>query len=195
MTARPWEPGVNSAACDTQYIAGNFWVTSNQLLYGQHAPPRAPAGHKAPHKDCECGLYAWRRIKPEWRTGDGEMLAPYMPAVVGAVAFWGDVRVHREGFRAEKACIVALGYRHTRPEVAAVIERVAARYRAEAVPIDELEIAASRYGTPLPDSLQPPTPKPVFYDASYQWLQSNVYYASSSGNGNPYTIVTPPGGP
>lgn len=191
VTKRPWEPGVNEAVCDAMHLAGNFWV-SNQMWPGQPAVGRPTKDHKAPHKDCECGLYAWRRIKPQWRTGEGELLAPYMPHIVGAVAFWGDVRVHREGFRAEKACIVALAYRGDRPEVAAVVERVAARYGAEAVPLGELEIAASRYGTPLPDTLQPPQPA-IYADLSglYTQVYNQLWVGPSNSSGASFQILNP----
>jgi hypothetical protein len=185
VAKRPWAPGVNEAVCDAHHYANSFWM-STQLFYGQQAEPKhAPAQHKAPHKNCECGLYAWRRIKPQWRIGEGELLPPYMPHIVGAVAFWGDVRVHREGFRAEKACIVALAYRGDRPEVAAVVERVAARYGAEAVPLGELEVAASRYGTPLPDTLQPPQPA-IYADLSglYTQVYNQLWYGSGAASGS-----------
>jgi hypothetical protein len=191
VAKRPWEPGINEAVCDAAHYSGTygFWATTQWP--GQPAVERPKKAHKAPHKDCECGLYAWRRIKPEWRTGEGQLLAPYMPPIIGAVAFWGDVRVHREGFRAEKACIVALSYRGDRPEVAAVVERVAARYGAEVVPIGELEIAASRHGTPLPDTLQPPQPA-IYADLSglYTQVYNQLWYGSSSSGIN-FQITTP----
>lgn len=187
---RPWQPGINDAVCDRNAHHHNYFLTTAAMLYGAPSVPvRPPKRHSAPHKDCECGLYAWRCIRPEWITREGQLREPHMPPVVGAVAFWGDVRVHREGFRAEKACIVALAYRAERPEVAAVVARVAARYRAEVVLLDDLEIAASRYGTPLPDSMQPPAPKPTYYGAFQQLLPGPIYYTSNSAN----VFVTPPG--
>src|SRR4051812_33055750 len=86
-----------------------------------------------------------------------------MPPVLGAVAFWGDVRVHREGFRAEHACVVALAYREQDGrEVRAVVERLAARYRVPLVRFDDLEAEASLSGSPLPESLLPPASAPSF---------------------------------
>ena len=76
--------------------------------------------------------------------------------VCGAVASWGRLRVHGDGFRAEHACVVALAYPpETRADEVRKLERVAVRYRVELVPLDRLEQAASRHGSPLPDSLRP----------------------------------------
>ena len=80
-----------------------------------------------------------------------------LPRVIGAVASWGALHVHDDGFRAEHACVVSLAYHAAaRPEALAVLERIARRYRVDLVPLDELEEAASRHGTPLPDDLRPP---------------------------------------
>jgi hypothetical protein len=101
----------------------------------------------------ECGLYSWRRPPTAWSVTpapDGERL------VVGAAASWGHLQVHAEGFRAEHACIVTLAYHHdTPPGEMAVLERIAARYRVDLVPLADLEQAASRHGAPLPDALRP----------------------------------------
>jgi hypothetical protein len=40
------------------------------------------------------------------------------------------------------------------------LERIAARYRVELVPLGELEQVASVHGTPLPDTLRPPARAP-----------------------------------
>jgi hypothetical protein len=172
---RPWEPGVNTAVCDHGAHMGLYFVSS-----GYANPPK---NHKAPHEKCECGLYAWRRLDPSWGSAapqDGALVGPHMPPVLGAVAFWGEVRVHRIGFRAEHACIVALAYRpDERAEVYCVLERVAARYRVDLVPYAELEASASGHGSPLPDYLRPPAPQ-----WAQQWQQ---YFAPGA--------IFPSGGP
>jgi hypothetical protein len=71
------------------------------------------------------------------------------------------LQVHGDGFRAEHACVVTLGYPpDTSPEARATLSRVAARYRVELVPLARLEEAASRHGTPLPDNLRPAVGSP-----------------------------------
>ena len=82
--------------------------------------------------------------------------------MIGAIASWGQLQVHRDGFRAEHACVVTLAYHPgTHPDALTTLEQIAARYRVELVPLAELEQAASRHGTPIPDSLRPPTGLPT----------------------------------
>jgi hypothetical protein len=70
--------------------------------------------HTAPHQRCECGLYAWWRLD-ETAVGQAADAAATalglgsLGAVLGAVVGWGDrVVLHREGWRAGRARIVAL---------------------------------------------------------------------------------------
>lgn len=112
--------------------------------------------HVAPQADCRCGLYSWRRPKKAWYDAP---LWETARQVVGAVASWGRIQVHEAGFRAEYACIVVLGYHTgTPPDAVVALERIAARYRAQLVPLSELEQAASRHGSPIPDSIRPRIP-------------------------------------
>ncbi|WP_205698757.1 SCP2 sterol-binding domain-containing protein [Conexibacter sp. SYSU D00693] len=103
------------------------------------------ASHRPPVADCSCGLYALsdpsdRRLR---FTGD---------QVVGAIAAWGDLEVHRTGFRAEHACVVALAV-PDRPDVELLerLERAAARHRVALVPAARLSAEAAKHGEPLPD--------------------------------------------
>ena len=76
--------------------------------------------------------------------------------VCGAVASWSRLQVHGDGFRAAHACVVVLAYPAlTRADEVRKLERVAGRYRVELVPLARLEEAASRHGSPLPDSVRP----------------------------------------
>lgn len=150
---RPWQPGINVARC-------NCW-SPNSLRFewswfeGRRVLEQAPA-HAAPDAVCRCGLYSWRRPRKAWYD------APVWGAsrqVVGAVASWGQLQVHATGVRAEYACIVVLGYhRDTPPDALRELERIADHYRAELVPLAELEPAANRHGSPLPASLHPSGP-------------------------------------
>src|SRR3954451_8430790 len=102
----------------------------------RHAPPVA---------DCMCGLYAL--TDPSDRRLDFRA-----DQAVGAIAAWGDLEVHRTGFRAEHACVVALA----RPDGPGAeqrerLERAAARYGVPLVPAPELSAEAGRHGAPLPD--------------------------------------------
>jgi hypothetical protein len=89
--------------------------------------------------------------------------------VIGAVASWGRLQVHGAGFRAAHACDVTLAYHAEVDEQGrAALNRIAERYRVEAVPVDLLEQAATQHGSPLPETLpapaeplQSPAPDPV----------------------------------
>lgn len=148
---RPWGPGINTARCNCK-MANSLqfdwtWYEGRRVL--EHSPP-----HAAPEGNCDCGLYSWRRPPLTWaqdpRCASGEI-------VIGAVASWGRLQVHRAGLRAEHACVVTLAL-PTDPtdEARAALPRIARHYGVELVPLEELERVASRHGTPLPDSLRPP---------------------------------------
>lgn len=147
---RAWEPGINTARCNC-VVPGTLsfdwsWRDGRRVL---EPHPR----HEAPSEGCTCGLYSWRRPRQGWKHNRSFASAS---TVWGAVASWGRLQVHGPGFRAEHACVVTLAYP---PSVSAEamkkLARVAQRYRVELVPLDRLEEAASRHGSPLPDSLRP----------------------------------------
>lgn len=148
----PWEPGINTARCNCVVRGALSFDWS--LRDGRRVLETHPE-HEAPSADCTCGLYSWRRPRPAWKHGHRFASGT---VVCGAVASWGRLQVHGEGFRAEHACVVTLAYP---PGVDAramqKLERVAARYGVELVALDRLEEVASRHGSPLPDSLQPET--------------------------------------
>jgi glycine cleavage system H protein len=108
--------------------------------------------HEPPVADCMCGLYAL--TDPSDRRLDFRA-----DQAVGAVAAWGDLEVHRTGFRAEQACVTALAL----PERAgfeqrAALARAAERYGVPLVAPDRLSDEALRHGAPLPDDLWTPGP-------------------------------------
>lgn len=111
--------------------------------------------HQPPVADCMCGLYAL--------TDPGDRRLDFRAdQAVGAIAAWGDLEVHRTGFRAEHACVVALAL----PERADVgqrdrLERAAARYGVPLVAPHELSHEAARHGAPLPDELWEPAAWPA----------------------------------
>lgn len=117
----------------------------------------APA-HEAPDDECTCGLYSMRRPRQEWLNRP-ELTVP--PRVVGAVASWGRMQVHPSGFRAEHACVIAIGcHPGAAREAVEELARIAARYRVELVSLDELEGAAARYGAPLPETIHATASEP-----------------------------------
>lgn len=151
-TRRPWQPGINTARCNC--VSRGSSLKSEWSWYAGRRVLEPAPGHPAPQGDCDCGLYSWRRPVKAWHTD-----ARYASAqrVGGAVASWGRLQVHDNGFRAEHACVVTLGYPPGATlDAVAELERLAARYRVDLVALGELEQAASRHGSPLPDLLRPP---------------------------------------
>jgi hypothetical protein len=90
--------------------------------------------HLAPDWHCTCGLHACFEVP-----------APAHGYVTGAIAAWGLVQVHLDGFRAQHAQITAL--------VAAPgcidTDAIAARYGVPVVPEGFLELEAARHGKPI----------------------------------------------
>lgn len=168
---RPWVPGVNEGQCDADHSP--FGAFAGAWLYGSSSRRRAPKKHKAPHRACHCGLYARFSLSEtlgrEANAAFPDLARLVVVPVVGAIAAWGDLQVHRDGLRASRACVVALAVEDAMPaKVKRLVERVAAEHRVACVPLDVLEMEASQHGTPLPDSAKPePAPEPTFVSGSY----------------------------
>jgi hypothetical protein len=152
---RPWTPGANTARCNCASSASlRFeWSEFDGRRILEPAPP-----HDAPDQNCECGLYSWRLPRRSWQT-DVSRSTP--PSVVGAVASWGRMQVHADGFRAEHACVVLLAHHHSvsGEELSRLME-IGELYRVDVVGVEELERRAGEYGSPLPASVMP-APKPL----------------------------------
>lgn len=149
-----WQPGVNTARCNCLTRPGvndvlKFeWIWRDGKRVLEPAPP-----HVAPATDCECGLYSWRQPRRIWGSDPRYRAGT---RVCGAVASWGRMQVHHDGFRAEHACVVALAYPpDTESAAFATLRRVADAYRVELVPLAELEEAARHRGAPLPANVGP----------------------------------------
>lgn len=147
---RPWVPGIHTARCncddDHEHLRLE-WSTFDGKPRLEPAP-----SHRAPHAGCECGLYAWRHPLAAW--DDPARATP--PRVVGAVACWGLLQVHGDGFRAEHACIVTLAHHDdVEPGALATLRTIARRYRVDLVRLADLEEAARQHGSPLPDEVRP----------------------------------------
>jgi hypothetical protein len=130
---RSWYVGLDA----TLWPAG--WVPATRGSARVHRPWRAGVNtascplhpHPAPDLGCTCGLHA--------------LLEPPEPSfgfIAGAVAAWGRVQVHANGFRSEHAQITAL----VEPPGAADTAAIAARYRVPVVPRELLEREALRHG-------------------------------------------------
>lgn len=163
----PWRPGVNRAKC----VAHEGLFPSVTFGSGITFEPPKPKNHAAPQQDCTCGLHAYHEI-PQQAEG----------VVIGAVAAWGDLQVHCNGFRAEYAQILAL-------VAADGLEEVAGLYGVPLVPLEMLTMEAHQHGSPLPESMRPEKPKPpAQFEAIYQrmlgqlgsQISGQIYSAPSS---------------
>jgi hypothetical protein len=64
--------------------------------------PTFDTGHRAPHLFCSCGLYAFHTL-------EYALARCAATFVCGAILAYGYLIVHEEGFRAERAKVIALG--------------------------------------------------------------------------------------
>jgi hypothetical protein len=85
-------------------------------------------GHAAPAPDCACGVHA---LHPSRRAA--RRVLATRREVPGVIEARGAIELHREGFRAEQARPFALMLAPGRN--AALVDRLAAAYDAEAVPV------------------------------------------------------------
>ena len=138
--AGPWRPGVNTAVCH----------------YAKWRGDGTREVHAAPHPRCMCGLYALANADDHRLPRDHPGLA------LGAVGAWGDLEVHRDGFRAEFATVLALAVSPRTPaHLRRRHERAAARYGVDLVAPELLEVTGLRHAAPVPASLLPGGPGPA----------------------------------
>lgn len=110
------------------------------------------AEHRAPAPGCSCGLYAYHSV---------DQLHPGYSHIVGAVVGWGEIHVHSTGWRAERACVVAL--RADECLLPYDPHGVARRYGVPLVTSHaELEAEATKHGSPLPSDVVPEGPLVTF---------------------------------
>jgi hypothetical protein len=118
--------------------------------------PAVSPPHAAPAPDCECGLYAWYAPNSAYARGGRGFV------VTGAIAAWGRIEAHWQGFRAQFAQPVALAW--SPDDAPEQIERtvlIAAELELACVPLSRLEAEARRHGSPVPPELRPPPPAHV----------------------------------
>lgn len=122
-----WVPGENIAVCRAQ-----------------RPHPTAPVS------GCRCGFNALHARAPK--------ASVYGPGyVAGAIAAWGDLEWHRTGFRAERACVLALcDDDHASAQVRALIAKAALEYGVEAVPRTRLIEHASQFARSLSPTVAQP---------------------------------------
>lgn len=134
----PWTPGTNTAACYANY---------------------QKVEHDAPHHTCRCGLYAMHQPVINKTVRLPTMYGPNLHRAVlimGAIAAWGRVEVHRDGFRAEKTRVLGLA-RSSDLDLPSPgnLDEVACHYSVPVVDtIETLQRLVADYA-PVPPALRP----------------------------------------
>ncbi len=116
---------------------------------------RHPDAHALPQGSCECGFYAYHEVTP---------LLVGSSVVLGAVLGAGATEIHRDGWRAERAQLIAIysprSWDFWDPFLAFRLQESAERY---GVPIfediRELRQYAESLGAPAPLELRPGRPR------------------------------------
>lgn len=154
----PWVPGVNVADCEHRNGHGprqdgtliGFYLSSKGEVIEPHVPPSA---------ECGCGLYAWHTLdgvldyhhqRSMWSLVEGKALTIY-----GAIAGWGRTYAHRDGWRAEKARILAFAVRDDTEFMQALGRFLADMYKVPLVPFDMLQLEGARHAAAVPDDMLP----------------------------------------
>lgn len=128
LNVEPWRRGRNDARC---------------VYVGISREP-----HAVPGERCDCGLHAHHEVGQLRRPSRTEDL------LLGAVVAWGALQVHRTGFRAEHAQVVALAAPES-SRLAAPARAAAERYGVPLVAYDELDRYVATHGAQLPNSVRP----------------------------------------
>lgn len=160
----PWRPGANEARCATE-LAQALHATKRERP--KSMDPKLIGAHDAPHPDCFCGLYAYHA--PE--LSDYGHHGQENPAVLGAVVGWGRIAVHKDGWRAQHAEVVALACERGDERI---IE-AAARYGVPVVHPVELPEVAAEHGSPVPVQMRPAPPDHGLWNE--RWLRVRRVFA------------------
>jgi hypothetical protein len=100
--------------------------------------------HAAPHADCGCGIGAYERPRTDFAATD-------FRGVCGIVTVWGRIVVEDEWLRAEHARVEALAtYSRWLGRQRDSVARIADELGADLIELEDLELAAPRYGDPVP---------------------------------------------
>lgn len=147
-SAQHWHSGVNRARCHA-HTYGSHWSPISSM--GAPAPPPEP--HLPPGRECGCGLYGLH---------DGEALVAQGAlgdsVIIGAIAAWGRLEVHADGFRAEHAQILMVAYDPAQGiAVEHRVKKVGEAFDVPCVAIDDLPSAALEHAQPMPPEFRGPT--------------------------------------
>lgn len=157
-----WQPGVNQAECQK---------IDMYSLFGRYTQEGC---EHAPQQDCACGLYAWHTL---------DQLAEYNPSVgmrlYGAVAGWGRMFSHHDGWRSEYARVVAFAVKDDTPFMRAIAQVVADQYKVPLVPFDMLQLQGALHAQPMPAEHIPERQVDDYSSALMQAFGSLMYGQAS----------------
>jgi len=138
---RVWSIEFRGGSAYLEGVTGHAWTAAGEPTVARcnHGASQRPRrGHRAPARGCGCGLYA---VHPHAAgTALGYLRGgANLGAVAGIVEAWGRVEVHEDGFRAEYARPVAIALVGTprRSDLGRTAARIARRYRAELIPVED----------------------------------------------------------
>lgn len=135
-----WEKGENTSICNNFLRMERAEEDWDNLF-----PIFSPVPHPAPHSKCHCGFNAFHKIEDVKRYGYGYGHRRGI-CITGAIAASGKVEIHSNGFRAEKAVILAL-------LDTAGIERISYIANYYKVPVfselEDLDVFSKQYAVPL----------------------------------------------
>jgi hypothetical protein len=181
-----WDIGVNEAVCHfAQYQSLGYLAQRRG----------APAGHSAPHPDCECGLYAYYDVPIPQSLSLNSLVYGHLgrtDRVYGAVTAWGPIEAHATGFRARYAEPVMLAYHPEQPYQHVIrVQALASEMGVECVELSELAQRAACFGEPIAPDLRPAPGPSSLWDALNQastartagamsYAQALAYYQQAS---------------
>ncbi|HEY9289227.1 MAG TPA: hypothetical protein VIT43_14530 [Candidatus Dormibacteraeota bacterium] len=147
VTPLVWEPQqVQKARCLSDTIVAPYLRDPWRSLLPQHPSPSS---------SCSCGFYAAYRLADVMKSRFGRNAR-----CLGAIAAWGRVVLHREGFRAESVQLLGLLLPAKDASSGDIANTVPTVGRAYGVPVflkaEDLEAYATEFGT----NYSPEPPKP-----------------------------------
>lgn len=169
----PWVPGENVAGCTPEFLLPLMGEQAGQVCC---LHPPGP--------DCECGLYAYHKpTLTAFNTSD---------TIEGAVVGIGTMEVYSDGWRAERARIVAL--LSPTPEPSKAVRKIARYYEVPlAFSRKALVEEAMRHGAPLSKDLVPEAQDPAYGSINVQTSMGSwqISLAPSTGQVNHRFVIDP----
>jgi hypothetical protein len=191
----------------TEVIGFRQWAVTDDLELGSTAVSKvwkrgpniavclaSPRCEEAPASGCHCGFYALHH-PTFWYGKGGVTRGPFYGFgplhkrfVSGLVAAWGRLEVHHDGFRAERAKVVAIALPNSKLD-AVIARAVAQEYGVPTIPQGELERVASEFGSTVPLGFRPEKSDPYL---SLSRLRLAQWAIQPAVRGIQASVINPP---